>query len=311
MIQTSKPEPTWREGEGEDGPHDPGHPPCLCLSLPPQPGPCHHPIRIAPRRTPDRRIHQRAFLHLAVPVAVARHPARRAHGLARVADLRRHRTRIPGDADVPDLRLESGPGSGRHLDAWQSRAPVLGHTGADFTARAAAVLPTGWACGRGGRRGDRLVDSFSGTPSVAELRTAVATRRRAGARRGATDREAWTSSMAEPALGLPDRLYQLLLRRLDRATRAQGKRDRCRAVAGSTLVWHYWHLQRLERAVAICRGAPWADHPGRSIGRDLSADHCLAHRDHAAECADHRTNRRRYRADGRWRGAGLDRLSPS
>ena len=46
-----------------------------------------------------------------------------------LADLRRHRAGIPGDADPADLCFQPRAGAGRHLDARQSRAAVRGGAG--------------------------------------------------------------------------------------------------------------------------------------------------------------------------------------
>ena len=85
---------------------------------------------------------------------------------------------------------------------------------------------------------------------LAELGAAAAARRRCAARRGTADRQARARDLAEPAMGLPDRLRHVVAGRADRAARPQGKFCRRRAIAGPAVVRRDRHLQRPERTHA-------------------------------------------------------------
>ena len=79
------------------------------------------------------------------------------------------------------------------------------------------------------------------------------------------------------------------------------------AVVRPALVRRHGDFQWSERADAVCRGAPRADHPGGAAGGGLSAGDGAAERHHAASGADHGPDRRRNRADGGGRRTGADR----
>ena len=175
--------------------------------------------------------------HAAVPAGVAAAPGRRARGLARPADLRRHRAGVPGDADASDLCLQPRAGAGRHLDARQSRAAVRGGAGRRPAARAAARAAIRRPGDRGRRRRDHHRHPAARLRRLAKLGAAAAARQRAAARRGAADRQAWARDLAEPALGLPDRLCDVVARRADAssasATEALSRKRHGRAGSGS------------------------------------------------------------------------------
>src|SRR5205085_1887107 len=135
-----------------------------------------------------------------------------------------------------------------------------------------------------------------------------AARRRADPRRGAADRETRARDLAEPALGRLDRLHHVVARRADGAARPQGKLYRGGTAVGPALVRGDRDFEWTERTDAVRRGAQRADHAGRTIGRDLSARHRGAERDHAQAHRDHAAHRRWNRADRRRRCAGADRL---
>ena len=123
---------------------------------------------------------------------------------------------------------------------------------------------------------------------LADLGAAAAARRRGAARRHAAGRQARARGLAEPALGLPDRLRHVVAGRADRSARPQGQFCRRRR-HGPGRLWFAVTgiLQRPERADAVCRRAPRADYAGRAAGGGLSAGHRAAERDHAPSGADH------------------------
>ena len=97
--------------------------------------------------------------------------------------------------------------------------------------------------------------------------------------------------LAEPALGLPDRLHHVLAGGADGAAHPQRQLCRAGAARRPVLVRDDRDQQRPERAHAVRRRPQRPDHAGGAAGRDLSAGHGGAERDGAQAHRDHRTHR--------------------
>ena len=108
-------------------------------------------------------------------------------------------------------------------------------TGRHRAARAAAAAAIRWPRDRGGRRGDHHRDAPARLRQLAELGPAAAAWQRGVARRGAAGRQARARDLAQPALGLPDRLHHVVAGRADRSAHPQGqlRRRKRRGRAGS------------------------------------------------------------------------------
>jgi hypothetical protein len=170
---------------------------------------------------------------------------------------------FPREPDVFDLRLQSRARAGHHLDARQSRAVVLGGAGGRrcCTSR----------CGRCNRGLVIAVPAPSSSPSPGRAISATGEAGRCCCRSAARCRgvmppivklglEVWPSPLWACLIGyVMSSLVVLAVQRIRRAASSRMRR------IGPVVVRRHRHLQRPERADAVRRRAPRADHAGRAV----------------------------------------------
>ena len=233
---------------------------------------------------------QRSLLHAAVPAAVAADPARRARGLARAC-----RSSSP-----------SGCSSRRSLTLLtfasnRALGPVVTSTLGNLAPLFAVALAVAAAARAAARRcnSSALVIAVAGAVIITVTRPRDLGNWRSWALllplgsalvRGVVPPivklglEVWPSPLWACLIGyIMSSLVVLTVQRV-----RKGSFVVAGAAVGPALVRRHRHLQRAERADAVCRRAPRADHAGGAAGRDLSAGHGGPERDPAQAHRDHR-----------------------